>query len=70
MRSTRSCSPVIDEYSLLVEAILHQAGKDMRSKSYELRTDAMDFFISEWFEFLTLYQLDGEAIIQQLLNKE
>lgn len=49
---------------------MHLAGKDIKSKSYALKTDAMDFFRSDWFDFLTNYDLDGEAIIQQLLDKE
>ena len=57
----------IDEYDLLIEAICRQAAKDLRGKSLRYRIDAMDFFRSEWFEFLT--GLDGEEILQQLLDE-
>lgn len=29
----------------------------------------MDFFRSEWFDYITDYQLDGEEIINRLLDK-
>lgn len=60
----------IDEYDLLVEAIVRQAARDLKSIDYENRTDAMDFFRSEWFNDLTDDLLDGEEIIQELLRKE
>lgn len=56
----------LDSYDLLIEAICRQAAKDLRGKSLRYRIDAMDFFRSEWFEFLT--GLDGEEIINKLLD--
>lgn len=58
----------IDEYDLLIEAICHQASKDLTGKDLKQKIDAMDFFRSEWFEELT--GLDGEDILQELLRKE
>lgn len=60
----------IDEYDLLIEAVVRQAARDLKSIDYEKRTDAMDFFRSEWFNDLTDGLLDGEEIIQELLRKE
>lgn len=56
----------VDEYDLLIEGICHQAAKDLKSKNDRWRFDAMDFFRSKWFEYLT--DLDGEEIIQKLLS--
>ena len=64
----RHCLHQPDPYQLLIEAICHQAALDIKSKSYEIKTDAMDFFRSKWFKHLT--DLDGEEIIQKLLKKE
>lgn len=58
----------IDAYDLLVEAICHQASKDIRGKDTYQRFDAMDFFRSEWFRALTRDELDGEEIINKLLD--
>lgn len=58
----------IDCYDLLVEAICKQASKDFKGKSDHWRFDAMDFFRSEWFRFLTDDLLDGEEIINKLLD--
>lgn len=60
----KHCTP--DSYDLLIEAICRQAGKDLKSRSYWIKVDAMDFFRSEWFEELT--GMDGEMIIQHLLK--
>lgn len=57
----------IDCYDLLIEAICHQAAKDLRGKNDYQRFDAMDFFRSWWFEYLT--ELDGEEIINKLLDR-
>ena len=57
-----------DELDLVLEAMCHRAANDLKSKDYEIKTDAMDFFRSKWFAFLT--GLDGEKIIQRLLSKE
>ena len=56
----------IDEYDLLIEAICKQAARDLKSISYDLKTDAMDFFRGKWFRHLT--GLDGETILQKLLE--
>ena len=56
----------IDEYDLLIEAMCERAAKDLKSKDYVTRVDAMDFFRSEWFRLLT--DLDGEEIINRLLD--
>ena len=58
----------IDAYDLLVEAICRRASNDLLHGTYEQKTDAMDFFRSKWFEDLTDGELDGEYIIQQLLD--
>lgn len=57
----------VDEYDLLVEAICHQAAKDLTGHVLSQKIDAMDFFRSSWFEFLT--GLDGEIVIQTLLRR-
>lgn len=57
----------LDGYDLLVEAICKQASKDLRGKNLDLRIDAMDFFRSDWFFFLTGF--DGEDIIDKLLDE-
>ena len=57
----------LDEYDYLIEAIVKQASRDLKSKNYDTRTDAMDFFRSLWFTELT--GLDGEEIIQRLLDR-
>lgn len=54
-----------DEYELLLEAMCGLAARDLRSSNYEVKSDAMDFFRSKWFKWLT--NLDGEEIIQRLL---
>jgi len=58
----------IDNYDLLVEAICKRAASDLIYGTYAQKTDAMDFFRSQWFEVLTGGELDGEYIIQQLLD--
>ena len=58
----------LDEYDYLIEAICKQAARDLKSISFKNRIDAMDFFRSRWFEYLT--DLDGEEIIQQLLRRD
>lgn len=59
-------SQEIDEYDLLIEAMCKQAARDLKSKSYDIRTDAMDFFRGKWFRYLT--ELDGEEILQRILE--
>ena len=56
----------IDEYDLLIEAMCHQAAKDLKGKNLYWKFDAMDFFRSEWFTYLT--DLDGEEVIDRLLG--
>ena len=63
----KSVSRKIDPYDLLVEAMCRQASRDLMAKDYEISTDAMEFFRSKWFEYLT--DLDGEEIINTLLSK-
>lgn len=58
----------LDEYDFLIEAICKQAARDLKSVSFKNRIDAMDFFRSRWFEYLT--NLDGEEIIQELLRRD
>ena len=58
----------LDCYDLLVEAICHRAAVDFKGKSDYWRFDAMDFFRSEWFRALTRDELDGEEIINKLLD--
>ena len=58
----------IDEYDLLIEAICRQAARDLKSKVYKHKVDALDFFRSRWCEHLT--ELDGEEILQQLLRRD
>ena len=55
-----------DGYQKLVEAICRQARRDLLGHSYYWKFDAMNFFRSSWFEFMT--GLDGEYIIQKLLG--
>lgn len=57
--------PKVDGYGLLIEGICSLASRDLLGDDYDERTDAMDFFRSRWFEWLT--NLDGEMIIQKLL---
>lgn len=57
----------VDGYGRLVEEICALASKDLLGKDFDEKIDAMDFFRSAWFNFLT--NLDGEAIVQQLLRK-
>lgn len=57
----------IDEYDLLIEGICHQAAKDLLGNDMRWKIDAMEFFRSEWFLLLT--DLDGEEIIQRLLDR-
>ena len=57
----------IDEYDLLIEGICHQAAKDLLGNDMHWKIDAMEFFRSEWFLLLT--DLDGEEIIQRLLDR-
>lgn len=54
-----------DEYELLLEAMCGLAARDLTSSNDEIKSDAMDFFKSKWFKWLT--NLDGEMIIQKLL---
>lgn len=57
-----------DPYDLLIEGICRQAAKDLRNKVPQYwRFDAMDFFRSRWFEWLT--GLDGEEILQEILRR-
>lgn len=60
-RTTRE----LDAYDFLIEAICKQAARDIKGKSLYYKIDAMDFFRSWWFEYMT--DLDGEEILQQLL---
>ena len=62
----RTASRKADCYDYLIEGIVHKAAQDLLSKNRKLKIDAMDFFRSAWFEFLT--GLDGEEIIQKLLQ--
>lgn len=57
--------PKVDGYGLLIEGICSLASRDLLGDDYDEKTDAMDFFRSRWFEWLT--NLDGEMIIQKLL---
>lgn len=57
--------PKVDGYGLLIEGICSLASRDLLGDDYDERTDAMDFFRSRWFEWLT--NLDGEMIIEKLL---
>ena len=59
----------VDCYDLLVEAICHQASKDLRGRNFKQKIDAMDFFRSWWFEFMS-GGLDGEMVIQRLLRRD
>ena len=54
-----------DYLNLIIEALCHRAALDVTSKDDETKTDAMDFFRSKWFAWLT--GLDGEEILQRLL---
>ena len=55
----------VDGYGLLIEEICSLASRDLLGNDYEEKTDAMDFFRSRWFEWLT--NLDGEMVIEKLL---
>lgn len=55
----------VDGYDLLLEGICRRAKNDLLGNNYDEKTDAMDFFRSKWFRWLT--NLDGEMIIQKLL---
>lgn len=57
----------IDEYDLLIEGICHQAAQDIRSGNDIDRDDAIWFFRSKWFEYLT--DLDGDDIVERLLDE-
>lgn len=63
----RNVSQDIDAYSLLIEAICHQAAKDIKSNDDRLVEDAKAFFRSKWFEHLT--DLDSEDILERLLDQ-
>lgn len=56
-----------DYLNLIIEALCHRAALDVKDKDYDIKTDAMDFFRSKWFSWLT--GLDGEEILQRLLTK-
>ena len=55
----------VDGYGLLIEGICSLASRDLLGNDDEEKTDAMDFFRSRWFEWLT--NLDGEMVIEKLL---
>lgn len=60
-------TPQIDFYDRLVEGICKQASDDLKSENIDLRLDAIKFFKSKWFEYLT--DLNGEEILRQLLAR-
>lgn len=57
----------IDGYDRLIEGICHQAAQDIRSGNDIDRDDAIWFFRSKWFEYLT--DLDGDDIVKRLLDE-
>ena len=62
----RTASRKADGYDNLIEGIVDRARKDLFGNNFDLKIDAMDFYRSAWFEFLT--GLDGEEILQKLLK--
>ena len=56
----------IDQYDYLIEGICHKAAQDLRCKDIRLKLDAMDFFRSEWFYYLT--GMNGDDVIERLLG--
>ena len=57
----------IDFYDRLVEGICRQASDDLNDTNINIRMDAIKFFKSKWFEYLT--DLNGEEILRQLLAR-
>ena len=58
----------IDGYDRLIEGICRQASKDLNSDDLDLRLDAIDFFRSKWFEYLT--GLNSKDVLSKLSTKE